>query len=177
MVLLVDAEPEGHFRSPRDRRSNVEAMRERPDPAAPRQSRHERFPGWFTGGRTEHRQQEEELLDSKRTIPKMRLIILFRRAAKKARRNMSEPELPRPEPKPIDEKLSLELKHLAEDAILRGRPNGEERCRNCLYYLNPDEEISYCWHPKIRILVGENWWCQWWEPMEEQPPAGASPSK
>jgi hypothetical protein len=84
---------------------------------------------------------------------------------------MSDAELPRPEPKPIDEKLAMELKHLAEDAILRGRPNGEERCRNCLYYLNPDEDIAYCWHPKIRILVGENWWCQWWEPMEEQPGA------
>jgi hypothetical protein len=85
-----------------------------------------------------------------------------------------EVELPRPEPKPIDEKLSLELRHLAEDAILRGKPNGEERCRNCLYYLNPDEDISYCWHPKLRILVGENWWCQWWEPMEEEQPQAAT---
>jgi hypothetical protein len=85
-----------------------------------------------------------------------------------------EVELPRPEPKPIDEKLSLELRHLAEDAILRGKPNGEERCRNCLYYLNPDEDISYCWHPKLRILVGENWWCQWWEPMEEEQPQAAA---
>ena len=28
---------------------------------------------------------------------------------------MAEEDLPTPEPKPIDEKLSLELKHLAED--------------------------------------------------------------
>ena len=32
-------------------------------------------------------------------------------------------ELPKPEPKEIDEKLSLELRHLAEDVILRARPN------------------------------------------------------
>jgi hypothetical protein len=77
-------------------------------------------------------------------------------------------ELPKPEPKEIDEKLSLELRHLAEDAILRGRPNGEEECSNCMYYLNPDDDLSYCWHPKIRILVGAAWWCQWWEKISEE---------
>jgi hypothetical protein len=80
----------------------------------------------------------------------------------------TEEDLPRPEPKEIDEKLSLELKHLQEDAILRGKPNGDERCRNCLYYLNTDEDIAYCWHSKIRILVGEDWWCQWWEKIPEE---------
>ena len=68
-----------------------------------------------------------------------------------------------PTPKPIDEQRALELKHLAEDAVLRAVPQGDERCSNCLYYLNPDEELTYCWHPKLRILVGGNWWCQWWE--------------
>ena len=61
----------------------------------------------------------------------------------------------------------LELHHLAEDALLRGKPNGDEHCGNCLYYLNPDEDLSYCWHQKIRILVGETWWCQWWEKIPE----------
>jgi len=68
-----------------------------------------------------------------------------------------------PTPKPIDETRSLELRHLADDAVLRAVPNGEERCSDCLYYLNPDDELSYCWHPKLRILVGGVWWCQWWE--------------
>ena len=71
--------------------------------------------------------------------------------------------LPKPEPKEIDEKLSLQLRHLAEDAVLRGEPQGEERCDNCLYYIEPDKKIAYCWHPKLRILVGDVWWCQWWE--------------
>lgn len=76
---------------------------------------------------------------------------------------MADYVIPEPEPKPIDEKLAIELRHLAENAVLKGVPYGEERCENCLYYLEPDAEISYCWHPKLRILVGTQWWCQWWE--------------
>ncbi len=75
-------------------------------------------------------------------------------------------DLPPPAPKPIDESRSLELRHLVEDAILRARPNGEERCGDCLYYLDPDQELAYCWHPRLRILVGREWWCQWWEAIE-----------
>jgi len=78
-----------------------------------------------------------------------------------------EDELAPPSPKPIDETRSLELRHVAEDAVLRALPNGDEQCGNCLYYLNPDEELSYCWHPRLRILVGKSWWCQWWERIPE----------
>jgi hypothetical protein len=81
------------------------------------------------------------------------------------------PDLPedmrRPEPKEIDEKLSLQLRHLADDAVLKGEPYGEERCQNCHYYSEVDKKISYCWHMKLRILVGAEWWCQWWEKIEE----------
>lgn len=77
-------------------------------------------------------------------------------------------DLPKPEPKPIDEKLSLQLRHLAEDAVLRGSPQGDERCSNCLYYSDTTQKISYCWHMKLRILVGNDWWCQWWQSIEEQ---------
>ena len=77
-------------------------------------------------------------------------------------------DLPRPEPKEIDEKISLQLRHLADDATLRGQPNGEERCDNCLYYTEPEKKISYCWHMKLRILVGHDWWCQWWEQIEQE---------
>lgn len=81
---------------------------------------------------------------------------------------MSDYEIPKPEPKPIDEKNWLELRHLADKAVLRGHPyNGTEQCDNCLYYLNPDDDLSYCWHQQLRILVGATWWCQWWEKIEE----------
>ena len=57
---------------------------------------------------------------------------------------MSDDALPKPEPKEIDEKLALQLKHLAEDAVLKGQPYGDEKCGNCLYYLNTDDKIAYC---------------------------------
>lgn len=84
---------------------------------------------------------------------------------------MSEYVIPEPEPKEIDETLSIELRHLADNAVLKGMPSGDERCENCRYYLENTAEISYCWHPKLRILVGAQWWCQWWETI---PDGGAS---
>jgi hypothetical protein len=77
-------------------------------------------------------------------------------------------DLPKPEPKEIDEKISLQLRHLSEDAVLRGQPSGEERCSNCLYYSEQSQKISYCWHMKLRILVGADWWCQWWQEIEQE---------
>ena len=81
---------------------------------------------------------------------------------------MADDTLPLPQPKEIDEKLMKELKHLAEDAVLRGQPSGTERCDNCLYYAEPEKKLAYCWHPKLRILVGGDWWCQWWEEIPEE---------
>lgn len=80
---------------------------------------------------------------------------------------MTDYVIPEPEPKEIDEKLSIELRHLADNAVLKGKPSGNEHCENCLYYLENTAEISYCWHPKLRILVGADWWCQWWEKIPE----------
>ena len=49
----------------------------------------------------------------------------------------------------------LELKDLIVRAVLKGEPyQGKETCGNCLYYLNADDDLSYCWHPQLRILVG-----------------------
>ena len=70
---------------------------------------------------------------------------------------MAEYVIPEPEPKEIDEKLSIELRHLSENAVLRGYPSGEEQCDNCLYYLENTAEISYCWHPKLSVLVSADW--------------------
>jgi hypothetical protein len=80
---------------------------------------------------------------------------------------MSDYIIPPPEPKEIDEKLSVELRHLSSNAVLKGHPSGDEKCQNCLYYLEPTAEISYCWHMKLRILVGEEWWCQWWDAIPQ----------
>ena len=76
---------------------------------------------------------------------------------------MSDYAIHPPEPKEIDEKVSMELRILSTNAGLKGGPSGDERCDNCRYYLEPTTDISYCWHQKLRILVGANWWCQWWD--------------
>jgi len=68
------------------------------------------------------------------------------------------------DPQKIDETRSLELRHVSMNAMLRGQPSGGEQCENCRYYLENTSDISYCWHPKLRILVGAGWWCQWWDP-------------
>ncbi len=75
--------------------------------------------------------------------------------------------IPEPEPKEIDERLAIELRHLSDNATLKAVPYGEERCANCRYYLEDTADISYCWHPKLRILVGAQWWCQWWEAIPD----------
>jgi hypothetical protein len=81
---------------------------------------------------------------------------------------VTHPELALPEPTELDEQRNQELMHLAKDAVLRGKPSGDEKCENCLYYLDTSEAISYCWHPKIRLLAGAEWWCQWWEEIPEE---------
>jgi hypothetical protein len=75
---------------------------------------------------------------------------------------MSNQLISEPDPDAADEEILTELQGLVAGAILRGRPSGSERCDSCRYYLEPDADLSYCWHPKLRILVGDDWWCQWW---------------
>ncbi len=51
-------------------------------------------------------------------------------------------------------KLAIELGQLADNAVLKAQPqHGDEKCEKCRYYLENTAEISYCWHPKLRILV------------------------
>jgi hypothetical protein len=47
---------------------------------------------------------------------------------------VSEYVIPEPEPKEIDEKLAIELRHLADNAVLKAKPQGAEQCENCRYY-------------------------------------------
>ena len=48
---------------------------------------------------------------------------------------VSDYTIPEPEPKEIDERLSVELGHMVDFNVLRGHPSGDERCDNCRYYL------------------------------------------
>jgi hypothetical protein len=45
---------------------------------------------------------------------------------------LTEYEIPEPEPKEIDEKFAIELRHLADNAVLKAQPqHGDEKCENC----------------------------------------------
>lgn len=47
-------------------------------------------------------------------------------------------------------------------------PVGGEQCGTCLYYLNPDDTVSYCWHPRLQVAVGFDHHCRWWAPIPGQ---------
>jgi hypothetical protein len=80
--------------------------------------------------------------------------------------NLYDEVISAPEPTEIDEQNAEKLSHLVADALLKPKPFQGEKCHTCLYYLDTDSDISYCWHPEIRILVSDEWWCQWWEAIE-----------
>lgn len=52
---------------------------------------------------------------------------------------------------------------LVEDNQWVGEPKFGEQCNTCVYYLSPDDSVSYCWHPKLQVGVGFDHWCTWWE--------------
>ena len=69
----------------------------------------------------------------------------------------------RPEPTAVAESTSMELRVLSTAVVLKAHPVGDDRCDGCAFYLEPTAELSYCWHPSLRILVGADWWCVCWE--------------
>lgn len=88
---------------------------------------------------------------------------------------MSEPDLPIPEPTERDEELALAFMRTKDETGLRGFPSsdgaspegGDQRCDNCHFYSDTSQEISYCWHDKLEIMVGGSWWCDRWEAVGE----------
>jgi hypothetical protein len=82
---------------------------------------------------------------------------------------MSEPDLPVPEPTEEDERLALDFIRIKDETSLKGTPEGDQRCDNCHFYLEMSEDISYCWHDKLEIMVGGEWWCDRWEAIDAVP--------
>jgi hypothetical protein len=72
---------------------------------------------------------------------------------------VSEPE--------VDEARFQQAQRAAKISALRGTPLDDDRCGVCYYYLDPGAPLAFCWHDKLQILVGENWWCHFWEMTEE----------
>jgi hypothetical protein len=59
-----------------------------------------------------------------------------------------------------------ELQAIVRRAQLKGSPSGEQQCDNCRFYVGEYKKIAYCDEPRLEILVGYDWWCQWWEKSE-----------
>ena len=55
---------------------------------------------------------------------------------------------------------------IQREARLKGSANGDQRCDNCRFLVGEYKKIGYCNHPKLELLVGDDWWCQWWEKRE-----------
>lgn len=71
---------------------------------------------------------------------------------------------PDDEESPEQKRTAMELYFdKVEDQQWVDQPKFGEQCNTCLYYLNPDDSVSYCWHPKLQVGVGFDHWCQWWE--------------
>ena len=63
----------------------------------------------------------------------------------------------------VDEEKFQRAQRLLKVTALHGSPVEGDSCANCLYFLEPGEELAYCWHEKLQTLVGSNWWCHYWE--------------
>jgi hypothetical protein len=67
----------------------------------------------------------------------------------------------------VDEAKYQAAQRVAKVSALRGTPLDDDRCATCFYYLERAAPLSFCWHEKLQILVGADWWCHYWEMPEE----------
>jgi hypothetical protein len=67
----------------------------------------------------------------------------------------------------VDEARFADAQRVVKVAALRGEPLDDDRCDNCLYFLQPGSQLAFCWHEKLQILVSRDWWCHFWEMRED----------
>lgn len=70
----------------------------------------------------------------------------------------------------VDEIRFAAAQRVVKLAALRGSPLDGDRCATCLYFLDPDAELAFCWHEKLHVVVGADWWCHYWEMPDAQTP-------
>lgn len=63
----------------------------------------------------------------------------------------------------IDEAAFQAVQRKIKVTALRGAPVDGDECSTCLYYLDPSAPLAFCWHSKLQMIVGAQWWCQHWE--------------
>jgi hypothetical protein len=71
---------------------------------------------------------------------------------------MSEPE--------VDEARFQQAQRALKISALQAAPSDGDSCSTCFYYLESGRELAFCWHEKLQILVGSDWWCHYWEMAE-----------
>ena len=57
-----------------------------------------------------------------------------------------------------------ELKARVEHADLWSASTNDDRCDNCRFYKVLREDIGYCVHKEVDMVVGGPWWCKLWAP-------------
>jgi hypothetical protein len=67
----------------------------------------------------------------------------------------------------VDEAKFEQSQRVVRLTALRGSPLEGDSCANCLYYLEPDKDLAFCWQEKLQMLVSRHWWCHHWEMTEE----------
>lgn len=67
----------------------------------------------------------------------------------------------------VDEARFQQSQRLIRLAALRGTPLDGDSCGNCRYFLEPGEAMAFCWHDKLQTLVGDQWWCHFWEMTDD----------
>ena len=75
-----------------------------------------------------------------------------------------------PEPLALDEPAAAEAARLSaveREAVLRPAVYSGQDCSTCTFYLEEAAPLSFCWHPRVQVLVDRGWWCQWWEERDE----------
>jgi hypothetical protein len=63
----------------------------------------------------------------------------------------------------VDDERFQAAQRVVKVTALRGTPVDGDRCDGCYYYLEPDEPFAFCWQEKLQMLVGAEWWCQYFE--------------
>ena len=63
----------------------------------------------------------------------------------------------------VDEQKFQQAQRALKISALQAHPSDGDSCRSCLYYLEPASDFAFCWHEKLQILVGADWWCHYWE--------------
>lgn len=64
------------------------------------------------------------------------------------------------DPHESDVALAVQAQQRLGDTRLRRSDDPAEACGRCRHYLNPGDELAYCWHPAHRSLVDAAWVCR-----------------